>query len=201
MNPRTLSVALAVSLAALLVAGLAAAPAAAQDVPPVELDPAESAAQTRWGIGVAYGVQWYEDENEQEGLGEAGTVNAVQITYRARLTEGSGADWLFELGFEHSESGSPPEVTPGETQRVRTNGVFYRFSRYFGSRFYLGGRIGMSRVRGPEDASGLELVPGLQAGVSLASWLDAGVEVVVADPSGEPGGRPADIRGVVTVSF
>lgn len=183
----------------LLVAAAVVAPVAADQVPRVELDPPESDAEVRWGVGVAHGVQWYEDEDE--GLGDAGSVNAVQLTYRARLSEADGADWLFELGFEHALSGRRPEIAPGESRRVRSNGVFYRFSRYFGSRFYLGGRIGMARVRGPDEASGLELVPGLQAGVSVTSWLDAGVELVVAEPSSEPGGRPADLRGVVTVSF
>ena len=184
---------------ALLTAAVLAAPLAADQVPRVELDPPKSDAEVRWGVGVAHGVQWYEDDDE--GLGDAGSVNAVQVTYRARLSEADGADWLFELGFEHALSGRRPEIAPGETRRVRSNGVFYRFSRYFGSRFYLGGRIGMARVRGPDEASGLELVPGLQAGVSITSWLDAGVELVVAEPSSEPGGRPADLRGVVTVSF
>ncbi len=186
----------------LLALGLLTAPAGAvlgDEVPRVELDPPESSVQTRWGLGVAHGVQWYEDEDD--GVGDTGTVNAVQISYRATIREADGADWRFELGFEHALSDSRPEVAPGVQRRVRSNGVFYRFNRYFGERFYLGGRIGMARVRGPDDASGLEVVPGLQAGVSLARWLDAGVELVVANPSSEPGGRPADLRGVVTVSF
>ncbi|MFV8835736.1 hypothetical protein ACNSTU_12275 [Aquisalimonas sp. APHAB1-3] len=171
----------------------------ADEVPRVELDPPESSVTSRWGVGVAHGVQWYADE--EEGNGESGTVNAVQITYRALLETEREGRWLFELGFEHAVSDERPEIAPGQFRRVRSNGVFYRFSRYFGSSpVYVGGRAGMSRVRGPEDKSNLDLVLGLQVGVSVTSWLDAGVEAVAAAPDAD-GGQPADVRGVITVAF
>ncbi|SEP07109.1 hypothetical protein SAMN04488052_10882 [Aquisalimonas asiatica] len=190
-----------VLLSALLALAAASLPGAlsADEVPRVEMDPPESSVTSRWGVGVAHGVQWYADEDD--GNGESGTVNAVQITYRALLDTEREGRWLFELGFEHAVSGDRPEIAPGQFRRVRSNGVFYRFSRYFGSSpVYVGGRAGMSRVRGPEDKSNLDLVLGLQAGVSLTSWLDAGVEAVAAAP-GADGGQPADVRGVVTVAF
>lgn len=172
---------------------------AADPVPRVEMDPPESSVSSRWGLGVAHGVQWYADEDD--GSGESGTVNAVQLMYRALLETDREGRWLFELGFEHAVSDDRPEIAPGEFGRVRANGLFYRFSRYFGdSPVYVGGRAGMSRVRGPEGKSNLDLVVGLQAGVSLTSWLDAGVEAVAASP-GADGGQPADVRGVITVAF
>lgn len=189
------------SMLALLLVVFAVHPrtVAADEVPRVELDPPESSVTSRWGMGVAHGVQWYADEDE--GRGDTGTVNAVQITYRALLETEREGRWLFELGFEHAVSDERPEIAPGQFQRVRANGVFYRFSRYFGrSPVYVGGRAGLSRVRGPEDKSNLDLVVGLQAGVSLTSWLDAGVEAVAAAP-GADGGQPADVRGVITVAF
>lgn len=170
----------------------------AQEVPPVDLDPPESSVTTRWGIGLAAGSQRY--DNDGSGTGSAGTVGAVQLTYRALVDEGEGAAWLFELGFEHARSVSEPEVAPGVDRTIRSNGVFYRFSRYVGQRLYLGGRAGVARVRGPVTESNVDLVLGLQAGLTVARWLDAGVEVVAADPSGA-GGQPLDIRGVLTVSF
>ncbi|WP_290651539.1 hypothetical protein [Aquisalimonas sp.] len=185
---------------ALICGLLAAGPqrVAADEVPAVDLDPPQSTASSRWGLGVAYGGQWYADEDQ--GFGDAGTVAAVQLTYRARLeTEREGL-WLFELGYEYAASRTAPEVAPGREQRVRSHGLFYRFSRYVGPRIFLGGRAGISRVRGPAEKSNLDLVIGLQAGVTLTSWLDAGVEAVAAQP-GLDGGRPADVRGVVTVSF
>lgn len=78
-------------------------------------------------------------------------------------------------------------------------------NRVIASRYYLGGRIGMSRVRGhlgERAESYVDPVVGLQAGVRVVSWLDAGVEAVAADPELSDGtGFPADIRGFVTVSF
>ncbi|MDN3517346.1 hypothetical protein QWY84_06985 [Aquisalimonas lutea] len=176
----------------------AAAPAAAQEVPPVQLDPPESSVTTRWGVGLAGGSQRY--GNDDTGTGSAGTVGAVQLTYRALVDDGEGAAWLFELGFEHARSLTDPEVAPGVERTIRSNSVFYRFSRYIGQRLYIGGRAGVARVRGPVTESNVDLVLGLQAGVTVARWLDAGVEVVAADPSGA-GGQPLDVRGVVTVSF
>lgn len=172
--------------------------APAQEVPPVELDSPESSVTTRWGVGLAAGSQRY--ENDDAGTGDAGSVGAVQLTYRALVDDGGSAAWLFELGFEHARSVSEPEVAPGVDRAIRSNGVFYRFSRYFGRWLYVGGRAGVARVRGPVAESNVDLVLGLQAGLTLARWLDAGVEVVAADPSGA-GGQPLDIRGVLTVSF
>ena len=170
-----------------------------EDVPPVTLDEAESAVVSQWGIGFARGIQSYAME-EDEALGESGTVNAVQLTYRALLETGREGRWLFELGYEYAESDRIPEVADATFVRVRSNGVFYRFSRFIGSRFYLGGRVGLSRVRGPEDKRNLDLVVGLQTGVRVADWLDVGVEAVAAEPNSD-GGRPLDVRGVVTVGF
>lgn len=180
--------------------GAAAVPVGAQeDVSPVELADPPSRVTTSWGLGLGAGQQWYADEDE--GNGDSGTVRTVQLTYRALLRQPDGGNWLFELGVENAVSVAEPETAPGVTQRVRMNGVFYRFSRFLGEHLYVGGRLGMSRVRGPADAGNLDLTVGFHGGWRFASWLDASVQLVAADPSGDPGGQPMNLQGVVTASF
>jgi len=152
--------------------------------------------ETRWGVGAAYGPQWYGD------AGEAGTVGALQLTYRAYVENPEHGLWLFELGVEHASSLDQPEVADGEFKKLTSTGVFYRFNKFFGRRFYLGGRVGFARVRGTEEKENLDLVVGVQTGVRLAAWLDAGLEFVSSSPAtADLPGKPGDVRGVVTVSF
>lgn len=171
---------------------------AAEPVAPVELGPPESAVDSRWAVGLGYGVQWYTDGDGD--IGDAGTSTALQLGYQARLETERESRWQFELGYEYAESLATPEIAPGRERTIRSHGLYYRFSRFIGQRFYLGGRAGIARVRGPDDKSNLDVVVGLQTGLRLASWLGAGVEVVATEPSID-GAQPVDLRGVMTVSF
>lgn len=193
MPHRLLSLALPLLLVAPTVSTAAEAPDPTRDITytshPVE---------QRWGLGVAYGNQHYGEE------GESGTVRALQLTYRAFISTPEEGQWLYELGFERAISDDNPEITDGEYNSINASGLFYRFNRLFGDRYYLGGRVGMSRIRGGDEAetSNLDLVLGLQAGVRITSWLEAGVEVVSASLSlSERAGYPTDIRGVLTLSY
>ena len=185
--------------ACLLCLLLATLPATADEhrIEPVELPPVTPDVEHRWGVGLAYGNQWYGED------GAAGESGALQITYRAYLETEREGRWLFELGFERSLSYNNPEIdAEGTTRRIQSSGLFYRFNRFFGTRFYVGGRAGLSRVRGTEDKQNLDLVVGLQTGVRVTSWLDVGAELVTAAPSvSERAAFPADARGVVTISF
>ncbi|MCH8506955.1 MAG: hypothetical protein LAT50_21985 [Ectothiorhodospiraceae bacterium] len=152
--------------------------------------------RARWGIGIAYGPQWYGEGNES-GMG-----GAVQLTYSALLDTDTEGRWLFELGIERSLSYDDPEVEEGRTARLQSTGAFYRFSRYIGRRFYLGGRVGMARVRGTDDKRNLDLVVGLQTGVQITNWLDIGVEALASEPTFRArAGYPAEVRGVVTFRY
>lgn len=176
-----------------------ALPAVADDdlVQPVEPLVWEPDVHGAWGLGLAYGGQWYDD-----GF-DAGTVGALQLTYGALVETSREGRWLFELGYEYAQSDRRPEVDEdGRRSRMRSHGLFYRFNRFIGQRFYLGGRVGMARVRGTEDKNNLDLVIGLQTGVRLASWLDVGVEAVASDlETSGPAGYPADLRGIMTLRF
>ncbi len=152
--------------------------------------------RARWGIGLAYGPQWYGEGNE------AGMSGAIQITYSALVDTDVEGRWLFELGIERSLSYDNPEIGDGRTARLQSSGAFYRFSRYIGRRFYLGGRVGMARVRGTDDKRNLDLVVGLQTGVQVTRWLDVGVEALAAEPTfSDRAGYPAEVRGVVTFRY
>lgn len=152
--------------------------------------------ENRWGVGLAYGTQRYGSE------GNSGTSAAVQLIYRAFVD--IRAPWLFELGFERSLSRDDPEIEPGRERRIQSTGLFYRFSRILGGRTYLGGRVGLARIRGAgeEDSETLDYVVGLQLGARATSWLDVGIEALAGDPdTGEGAAYPAELRGVVTISF
>ena len=166
-------------------------------VEPVEPFVWESDVQAGWGLGLAYGGQWYGD-----GF-DAGTVGALQLTYGALVETEREGRWLFELGYEYAQSDRRPEVDDdGNRSRLRSHGVFYRFNRFIGQRFYLGGRVGMARVRGTDDKSNLDLVIGLQSGVRLGQRLDVGIEAVTSDlETSGPAAFPADLRGVATYRF
>lgn len=172
-------------------------PGAVAESEPAVTPAGQEQVTTRWGVGFAYGAQWY------GGEGESGTSGAVQLLYRADI-RGPRNHWLIELGLERARSISRPAAETGEALRLRSTGAFYRLNRYIGSRVYLGGRIGFSRVRGlPEDEDRyIDTVIGLQGGVRVTSWLDAGIELVAADPEIRDGdGFPAELRGVIVLSY
>lgn len=166
-------------------------------VEPVEPRPVEPDVEHRWGFGLAYGRQWYGED------GDPGMSGALQLTYRAYVHTEQEGRWLFELGAERSLSYEDPEIdADGRSRRIQSSGLFYRFNRFIGTRFYLGGRIGLSRVRGTEEKNNLDLVVGLQSGVRVARWLDVAVEFVTSEPSvSDTAAYPADVRGVITLSF
>ncbi|MCC5859806.1 MAG: hypothetical protein JJT90_16730 [Ectothiorhodospiraceae bacterium] len=173
-------------------------PAAADDlVRPVEPEAWTPDTTGSWGIGLAYGGQWY-----GEGL-DAGTAGALQISYGALVETDREGRWLFELGYEYAQSDRRPAVDDDDRRsRLRAHGLFYRFNRFIGQRFYLGGRVGMSRVRGTADKNNLDLVVGLQTGVRLGGRVDAGIELITYDPeTSGPAAFPADTRGILTVRF
>ena len=158
--------------------------------PPVEVE-------NRFAVGALYGGQWYGD-----GL-ERGTSGALQISYRAYVDTPEEGRWLFELGFEHARSGRRPEVDDdGSRARLTSTGVYYRFNRLIGPRLFVGGRLGMSRVRGTDAKRDLDAVVGVQTGLRLTDWLDFTMELVAASPSTSgPSAQPADLRAGLVISF
>ena len=153
--------------------------------------------ETSIGVGLAAGVQTYDSG------GSNGTSGAVQITYRALIENSWDGRWLFELGFEHARSLSNPEIPDeGRDRQITSNGLFYRQSWVSQGGFYVGGRVGVARIRGASEKRGeLDIVVGLQGGYRSTDWFEAGIEAVVAEPSLGDGIKPGDLRGVVTVSF
>ncbi|MCK8516956.1 hypothetical protein M0534_11560 [Methylonatrum kenyense] len=153
--------------------------------------------ETSIGVGLAAGMQTYDSG------GSNGTSGAVQITYRALIENDWDGRWLFELGFEHARSLSKPEIPDeGRDRQITSNGIFYRQSWVSQGGFYVGGRLGIARVRGTREKRGeLDIVVGLQGGYRFTDRFEAGIEAVVAEPSLGDGIKPGDLRGVVTVSF
>ncbi len=160
-------------------------------------DPVPVQVENRWALSGGYGGQWYGD-----GL-DRGAGYSVQLLYRAHVDTPEEGRWLFELGLEHARSERRPEVDDeGRRARIVSSGAFYRFNRMIGGSVYVGARLGLSRVRGTDEKSDLDLVVGVQSGLRLTDWLDFTVELVAADPSvSGPSGAPADLRAGLIVSF
>lgn len=155
--------------------------------------------ENRWGIAITQGAQRFDSDSDNEG----GTVRGIQLVYRA-FVDFKGS-WLFEIGVERTLSEEEPEIRPGETGRITSTGVFYRFSKMFGHSFYAGGRVGFARTEGVGEEFNSETfdeVIGVQAGYRVTSWLDIGVEAVSTAPDfGDSAGFPGDLRGTLMLNF